>query len=58
MEKSKMFQLICFLSAIIISLCNVTSAIIKENVCLAIINIVIYICALGGCFIALGESNK
>lgn len=48
MRKSKMFQLICFLSVIIISLCNVTSAIIKGNVCLAIINIVIYICALGG----------
>ncbi|GAB7396516.1 hypothetical protein OUHCRE1_47900 [Enterobacter asburiae] len=53
MRKSKMFQLICFLSVIIISLCNVTSAIIKGNVCLAIINIVIYICALGGCLFTL-----
>jgi hypothetical protein len=53
MEKSKMFQLICFLLAIITSLCNIANAIIKGNVCLAIMNIVIYICALGGCLFTL-----
>lgn len=53
MEKLKMFQLICFLSAIINSLCNVVIAIIKGNVCLAIMSIVIYICALGGCLFTL-----
>lgn len=58
MGKSKMFQLICFLSAIVHSLCNVTNAIIKGNVYLVIASFITCICAIGGCFFVLGESNK
>lgn len=58
MKKLNVLAFVCFILAIVHSLYNVTNAIIKGNVYLVIVSFITCICAIGGCFIALGESNK
>lgn len=58
MKKLNVLAFVCFILVVVHSLYNVTNAIIKGNVYLVIVSFITCICAIGGCFIALGESNK
>lgn len=55
MKKLNVFAFVCFILAIVHSLCNVANAIIKGNVYLAIASFITCICAIGGCLFTLRE---